>query len=52
LQVVGLIAGSGGLLWGLVLLEIEPLVAVLGMLAAMALLLGSLSKLCHDSTTE
>ena len=46
LQVLGLMAGSGGLLVGLFLLDREPLFGVLGMLGAMALLLGSLAKLC------
>ena len=51
-QVLGLMAGSGGLLGGLFLLDREPLLAVLGMLGAMALMLGSLGKLCNDSRAE
>ena len=46
MQVLGLVAGSGGLLVGLFLLDREPLFGVLGILGAMALLLGSLAKLC------
>jgi hypothetical protein len=51
-QVLGLMAGSVGLLGGLFLLDREPLFAVLGMLGAMALMLGSLGKLCNDSRAE
>ena len=51
-QVLGLMAGSVGLLGGLFLLDREPLLAVLGMLGAMALLLRSLGKLCNDSRAE
>jgi hypothetical protein len=51
-QVLGLMAGSGGLLAGLLLLDREPMFGVLGMLGAMALLLGSLAKLCNGSRTE
>ena len=46
MRVLGLVAGSGGLLAGLFLLDREPLFGVLGILGAMALLLGSLAKLC------
>jgi hypothetical protein len=46
LQALGLLAGFGGLLAGLFLLDRNPLFGVLGMLGAMALLLGSLAKLC------
>lgn len=52
MQVLGLMAGSGGLLAGLFHLDREPLIAVLGMLGAMALLLGSLARLCNGSRTE
>ena len=52
LQIFGLTAGSVGLLGGLFLLGREPLFAVLGMLGAMALMLGSLGKLCNDSREE
>jgi hypothetical protein len=45
-QVLGLMAGSTGLLAGLFLLDREPLFGVLGMLGAMALLLGAVAKLC------
>ena len=51
-QILGLMAGSVGLLGGLFLLDRKPLLAVLGMLGAMALLLGSLGKLCNDSRAE
>ena len=52
LQACGVIAGSGGLLAGLFHLDREPLFAVLGMLGAMALVLGSLAKLCDDGGAE
>jgi hypothetical protein len=45
LQVLGLLAGFGGLLAGLLLLEREPLLGVLAMLGAMAFLLGTLANL-------
>jgi hypothetical protein len=51
-QILGLMAGSVGLLGGLFLLDREPLFAVLGMLSAMALVLGSLGKLCDRSRAE
>jgi hypothetical protein len=51
-QVLGLMAGSIGLLGGLFLLDREPLLAVLEMLGAMALLLRSLGKLCNDNRAE
>ncbi|HKV81335.1 MAG TPA: hypothetical protein VJP02_24525 [Candidatus Sulfotelmatobacter sp.] len=51
-QIFGLMAGSVGLLGGLFLLDREPLFAVLGMLGAMAVMLGSLGKLCNDSREE
>ena len=51
-QILGLMAGSVGLLGGLFLLDREPLFAVLGMLGAMALMLGSLGKLCDGSRAE
>jgi len=50
--VLGLMAGSGGLLAGLFLLDREPLFGVLGMLGAMALVLVSLGKLCDGSRAE
>ena len=43
-QILGLLAGFGGLLAGLLLLDREPLFGVLGMLGAMALLLESLTR--------
>ena len=51
-QIFGLMAGSVGLLGGLFLLDREPLFAVLGMLGAMALMLGALGKLSNDSREE
>jgi hypothetical protein len=51
-QVFGLMAGSGGLLVGLFLLDREPLFGVLAMLGAMALTLGSLAKLFNSGRTE
>lgn len=51
-QVLGLMAGSGGLLRGLFLLGTKPLFGVLGMLGGMAVLLGSLAKLCDDGRAE
>lgn len=51
-QVFGLMAGSSALLASLFLLDKEPLFAVLGMLGAMALTLGSLAKLCDGSRAE
>ena len=51
-QIFGLMVGSVGLLGGLFLLDREPLFAVLGMLSAMALMLGALGKLCNDSREE
>jgi len=44
-QVFRLLAGFGGLLAGMLLLEKEPLFGVLAMLGAMALLLGTLANL-------
>ena len=43
-QIVGLLTGFGGLLGGLFLLDREPLFGVLGILGAMALLLGVAGK--------
>ncbi len=51
-QVVGVMTGFGGLLAGLFLLDREPLFGVLEMLGAMALLLGSLARLCNVSRAE
>jgi len=51
-QALGLMAGSCGLLAALFLLDREPLFGVLGSLAAMALLLGSLAKLCNYGRAE
>ena len=48
LQALGLPAGFVGLVGGLLLLNREPLFGVLGMLAAMALLLASLTRLCES----
>jgi len=48
LQLVGLLAGGNGLLAGLFLLDREPLLAVLGILGAMALLLGTLANLAEE----
>lgn len=50
--VFGLGVGTGGLLWGLFLLDRKPLFGVLGMLGGMAVLLGSLAKLCDESRAE
>lgn len=52
MQVLGLMAGSGGLLAALFHLDREPLIAVLGILGAMALVLGSLARLCDGSRAE
>lgn len=52
MQVFGVMAGSGGLLAGLFLLDREPLFGVLAILGAMALLLGSLAKLFDVNRTE
>ena len=52
---VGLLSGVPALLAGLFALEVHPIAGVLVTLAAMALLLSSLSELCrapgiHEST--
>jgi len=52
LQALGLPAGFVGLVAGLLLLNREPLFGVLGTLGAMALLLGSVARLCESSSTE
>lgn len=49
---LGVITGWGALLASLVLLFRNPLFAVLGILAAMALLLASLSRLCQTTDRE
>ena len=46
---LGVVTGWGGLLAGLVLLFRNPLVAVLAILAAMALLLALVARLCQDN---
>jgi hypothetical protein len=51
-QILALLVGFGGLLAGLFLLEGEPLLGVLGMLGAMALLLGVLARPREGSSTE
>jgi hypothetical protein len=51
-EVFGLMVGIGALLWGLFLLDRKPLFGVLGMLGGMAVLLGSLAKLCDESRAE
>ena len=51
-EVFKLIVGTGGLLWGLFLLDRNPLFGVLGMLGGMAVLLGSLARLCDDGRAE
>jgi CHASE2 domain-containing sensor protein len=48
LRLLGVVAGWAGLLTSLLLLNREPLFGVLGVLGAMALLLGSMAKLCED----
>jgi hypothetical protein len=50
-QILALLAGFGGLLGGLLLLDREPLFGVLAMLASMALLLESLTRFRESSTT-
>ena len=52
LHLCGVMAGSGGLVASLFHLDREPLFAVLGMLGAMALVLGALAKLCDDGGAE
>ena len=46
---LGVVTGGGGLLVSLVHLDANPIVAVLGILGAMALLLASLARLCQDN---
>ena len=48
LQILGLLAGGNGLLAGLFLLEREPLLGVLGILGAMALVLGTAANLAEE----
>jgi hypothetical protein len=50
-QILALLAGFGGLLAGLLLLDREPLFGVLGTLGSMALLLESLTRFRGASTT-
>lgn len=50
-QILALLAGFGGLLGSLLLLDREPLFGVLGMLGSMALLLESLTRFRGASTT-
>ena len=50
-QILALLAGFGGLLGGLLLLDREPLFGVLAMLASMALLLEFLTRFRESSTT-
>jgi hypothetical protein len=45
-QILGLLAGCGGLLAGLFLLQREPLFGVLGILGAMSLILIAAAALC------
>lgn len=52
IQILALLAGFGGLLAGLLLLDREPLFGVLGMLGSMALLLESLARFGGGSSTE
>lgn len=47
LLMAGVVAGCGGLLAGLFLLDQEPLFGVLGILGAMALLLAAVARLAH-----
>ena len=49
-RMLGVLAGFGGLLAGLFLLDGEPLFGVLAMLGGMALLLGSLSRRRESSS--
>lgn len=46
---LGVVTSWGGLLASLVLLSRNPLFAVLGILAAMALLLALVARLCQDN---
>ena len=50
--VLGLVVGFAGLLRGLLLLEKDPLLAVLAIMAAMAVLLGSVARLCSSGGDE
>lgn len=52
MEILGLVAGAGSLLGCLFLLDREPLFGVLGILGAMALVLGSLARLCDDGRAE
>src|SRR5690242_13158919 len=52
LQALGLPAGFVALVRGLILLDREPLFAVLAMLGGMALLLESLAKLCDERRAD
>ncbi len=47
--ILGVVTGCGALLVSLVYLNLNPLVAVLGILGAMALLLASLARLCQGN---
>ena len=49
MQIVGVMAGFGGLLRGLFRLEVEPLFAVLEVLGAMTLLLKSVAGVLERS---
>lgn len=51
-QIAALLAGFGGLLAGLSLLDREPILGVLGMLGSMALILESLVSLRAGSSSE
>jgi hypothetical protein len=50
--ILGLLIGFAGLVRGLLLLDRDPLLAVLGLLAAMAVLLGSLARICSNDGDE
>jgi len=49
LRLLGVVAAWAGLLMSLFLLNRAPLIGVLGILGAMALLLRSMAKLCEDN---
>lgn len=50
--ITGLLIGFPGLLRALLMLDHDPLIAVLGLLACMALLLASVALLCGEDYIE
>ncbi|WP_041856026.1 hypothetical protein [Candidatus Korobacter versatilis] len=50
--ILGLLLGFAALLRALLLLDRDPLIAVLGLLAAMAVLLASTAVLCGDDAMK